>query len=503
MGARWSDLREKGHRCIATWPCDPFFTRHAAWGPVLETVEPVLRRRAEAGAAWLAAQKQAGGTVTVVHHVDADGVTSGGIALETLARAGIASHEIMVKSLDQAHIDRIAATAPQALWFTDLGSTAYMHFPTTPRLVCDHHELVRDGSEESFAHFNPKLDDLPGDCISGAGGAFLVALAYDAANLDLLPLALVGAAADLQDRRGGFHGANRALVTAGQQAGLIEARQDVAWFGPETRDLVKFLSLARDPVVPGVTGDRRAAEDFLDGLGIDASRPWSLLADGQRQAIRSALVRRVLAARLGAEHAESLFCERIFLAHEKPGTPLHEVQEYGTLLNSTARYGRPEIGLAVVRGDRAAGLDEALGLLLDHRKHLVGALAAFAQSGVTELNGVQWVHLQDRVRDTVVGIVAGMALDGLGLRRDLPLLAFAHTPDGQTKASARAPHEVQGRVDLATAMREAAARLGGHGGGHQGAAGATFPRGLEEAFIAHVNATVAAQLAAPTRTGVA
>jgi hypothetical protein len=99
----------------------------------------------------------------------------------------------------------------------------------------------------------------------------------------------------------------------------------------------------------------------------------------------------------------------------------------------------------------------------------------------------------------VVGIVCGMALDGLGLARDKALVAFAWTPDGRTKVSSRSPHELQARgIDLAAAMREAAAALGGQGGGHKGAAGATIPRGEEARFVAHVDRIVAAQLGVRT-----
>src|SRR6185503_5954998 len=104
-----------------------------------------------------------------------------------------------------------------------------------------------------------------------------------------------------------------------------------------------------------------------------------------------------------------------------------------------------EVGLAVARGDRGPAYAEALDLLLDHRKHLVGALDALASAGVTELSAIQWVHLQDRVRDTVVGIVCGMALDGLGLRKDLVLVGLAWTDDGRTKVSGRCPNAMAPR----------------------------------------------------------
>ena len=446
-------------------------------------------------------QKAAGRTVTVVHHIDADGVTSGAIAAETLARAGVAHMLQPVKSLDDLHIDRIHDLHPEALWFCDLGSTAYMRFPTVPLLVCDHHQLVRDGTEESFAHVNPLLDDVPGEEVSGAGCAYLVAAALDAANLDMVPLALVGASADLQDRKQGrFTGTNAHLLETGKAAGLLQERADLAWYGTESRPLRKFLTLSSEPEVPGLSRDGRGVERMLAAWGLDADdlngRTWVSLDGATQRTVRSRIADHLLDLGM-PDRAARLMRQVVTLTQEAQGTPTRELQEFGTLLNSTARYDRPEVGLAVARGDRQEAYQQAMDLLLDHRKHLAGALDALAQCGVQERVAVQWVHLQDRVRDTVVGIVCGMALDGLGLRRDMAIVGFAWTPDGRTKVSARSPHELQARgIDLATALREAAATVGGQGGGHRGAAGATIPRGAEEMFLARLDRIVAHQVGA-------
>lgn len=436
--------------------------------------------------------------MTVVHHIDADGVTSGAIACATLQRAAIPFRTVAAKSLDEVHVAAVQEGGHEALWFCDFGSTAYMHFEG-PRMVCDHHELVRDGTEEMFPHINPLLDDLDGGEISGAGCAFLVALAHDEANLDLLPTALVGAAADLQDRHGGFSGTNAALVAAGEAAGLLEVEVDLGWFGPETRSLSKFFAYASEPRVPGVTGDRRTAEALLKEVGVpledeSGERTWGRLTWEERRRLRSAVVDRWLDCGATSKDVDSLWRPVVRIQAEAPGTPVRELREFGTLLNSTARYGEPEVGLSVAAGDRGEAFEQALGLLTGHRRHLASSVSAFVDAGIREESAIQWTHVQDRVRDTVVGIVCGMALDGLGLRRDMPLLAFAHTDQERTKVSSRAPHEIQGRIDLATAMREGSEAVGGQGGGHKGAAGATIPRGSEPEFLRVVDAIVAKQL---------
>lgn len=474
-------------------------TRHASFVDVLDAIDPRLAARARAGADWLREQQEAGRTVTVVHHIDADGVSGGAVALECLARAGIPSREVAAKSLDDVHIMALQEGEHDALWFCDFGSTAYMHFDV-PRLVCDHHQLVRDGTEESFAHVNPLLDDLEGDTISGAGCTFLVAMAYDAGNLDLVSVALVGATGDQQDRHGGFDGANKALLEAGIEAGLLSATPELAFFGTQTRPLPTFLAYA-DTKVPGATGSRRDAEAFLLGLGIPLNeggeRTWAQLNDDERTKVRSAIIDRLLDCGLSTE---GLWRTNVQVLAEAAGSPVRELQEFGTLLNSTARYDAPHIGLAVARGDRGEAYMEALGLRDGHKRNLVRSLDAFGKVGVNEETAVQWAHLEGHVRDTVVGIVCGMALDGLGLRRDMPLIGFAHTDDGRTKVSSRAPHELKGRIDLATAMREGAAAFDGQGGGHEGAAGATIPRGSEPAFLRIVDGIVASQLGIASAT---
>ena len=107
---------------------------------------------------------------------------------------------------------------------------------------------------------------------------------------------------------------------------------------------------------------------------------------------------------------------------------------------------------------------------------------------------IMYFDAGSQIRDTVVGIVAGMLLNSEGFRRDMPIIAFADSDDG-VKVSARADKSlVRKGLDLASVMKIAAEVVGGYGGGHNIAAGATIPRGKEEQFLDAVDDMVLAQL---------
>jgi RecJ-like exonuclease len=65
----------------------------------------------------------------------------------------------------------------------------------------------------------------------------------------------------------------------------------------------------------------------------------------------------------------------------------------------------------------------------------------------------------------------------------------------EVKVSARGSHTlVREGLDLSAVMREAARSVGGDGGGHDVAAGATIPAGTQAAFVAAADDLIADQL---------
>ncbi|MFB6074789.1 MAG: DHH family phosphoesterase [Haloarculaceae archaeon] len=461
-------------------------------------------------------------SVLLASHIDADGLTSAAVASSALARAGLDHEVVFEKQLDADRIAAIAAREQETVLFTDFGSgqldvvgeheAAGDFVP----VIVDHHQPA---DAETRFHLNPLLEGIDGASeLSGAGAAYLLARALadagagpdgeeaterpsvDPQNRDLAALAVVGAVGDMQAVGGELVGANAAVVAEGVEAGVLEEGTDLTLYGKQTRPLPKLFEYATEVPIPGVSGDEAGAIRFLDGLGLDLKeggewRTWADLADDERQAVASALVRRAVERGVPADKIDALVGTTYTLTDEPVGTELRDASEFSTLLNATARYERADVGLAVCLGDRTGALDRARRLLSNHRRNLSEGIDYVEREGVTREDHLQWFDAGEAIRETIVGIVAGMALGTDGVDADRPIVAFASKNDEETKVSARGTGPLVGRgLDLSAVMRAAARSVGGDGGGHDIAAGATVPAGREREFVDAADDIVGEQL---------
>ncbi|AWB26939.1 single-stranded-DNA-specific exonuclease RecJ [Halococcoides cellulosivorans] len=429
--------------------------------------------------------------VRVVTHDDADGLTAGAIAAEALDRAEIPASVRVVDGLSTDRIESIAADGG-TVWFTDIGSgqldAIAAQSDWTP-VVADHHQIA-DASID--AHCNPMLAGLDGASdLSGAGAVYLVARALVGSEArDLAAQAVVGAVGDRQLVDGELVGANAAIVDEGEAVGVIERTTDLDVFGRQTRPLPQVLASA-SVSIPGVLDDPATVTAWLATHVDDPDQRWADCAPATRQTIASALFQAAIERGVPADRIDDLVGTAYTLAREPDGTALRDAAEFATLLNATARYDESEVGIALARGERGDVLDRARELLETHRENLSAGVDLMLDRGTTTETAIQWVDLEDAVRPTIVGIVASLARSELP---DRPIIAFADD-DGDRKVSARGPARlVRAGLNLGVAMDRAATHVGGEGGGHDIAAGATIPAGSERAFLDEVDAIVAEQV---------
>ena len=462
---------------------------------------PALAERAEECADRLRAAEE----VLLASHIDADGLTSAAVASQGLERADIPFEVVFSDQLDEAEIARIAATDYDTVLFTDFGSGQLDVIADhedrgdfTP-IIADHHQPAE---ADTAYHLNPLLEGLNGAReLSGAGAAYVLMRALGEDNRDLAALTVVGAVGDMQTVDGELVGANESIAAEGVAAGTLETGTDLTLYGKQTRPLPKLLEYATDVYIPGVSNDQAGAIRFLDGLEIDLKdeegewRRWVDLTDEEQQTVASALVRRAVERGVSASKIDTLVGTTYTLTGEAVGSELRDASEFSTLLNATARYDRADVGLAVCLGNRTEALDAARHLLRQHRRNLSEGLEWVKREGITREDNIQWFDAGEEIRETIVGIVAGMAVGSEGIDRDAPIVAFARKNAEEVKVSARGTPALTRRgLDLSAVMREASQSVGGDGGGHDVAAGATVPAGEERAFVDAADDIVGEQL---------
>lgn len=443
------------------------------------------------------------GHVQVVAHIDADGLCSAGIASRCLNDADVDHDVQFVKNLGQAEAGELLDEDPECVWFVDLGSGAADNFLDKEWVISDHHEPVGGPDVGPTHHVNPHFWGIDGSReISGAGLAWSVGkhLATDETAGEMAAMAIVGAVGDLQNAGGQLVGLNRSIVEHAAFSNTLEPIRDVTLYGRETRELHKFFQYADNPSIPGVSGSATAAIQFLaehevPRTGPEGRRAWVHLDHHEKSRLISAAARRILASGDGHEAVRKLFGEVYQLPQEEKGTQLHDAKEFATLLNSTARYDRAEVGLALVMGDRDTALEEAHDLMAGHRRALVKGVDHVLKQGLERHGRLQYFHGGDRIRDTIVGIVAGMVSNRDAADPTRVMVGFANRGPDEIKVSTRDPSNLTDRgLNLSEAVSSAAEGASGEGGGHAGAAGATIPKGREVDFLGFLDDAVRRQL---------
>ncbi|MDY6780084.1 MAG: DHH family phosphoesterase, partial [Halobacteria archaeon] len=394
--------------------------------------------------------------ILLISHIDADGLTSAGIASTALDRAGIEHETRFSKQLDDDDLDEIESDGYDTVLFTDFGSGLLDDIgerDITP-VVADHHQPEGDCEY----HLNPLLFDIDGSSeISGAGTAYVLARALaevsedhrasadggviDApsevaeTNTDLAALAVVGAVGDMQNaREGRLVGANREIIDEGVEAGVLEAERDLLLFGRQTRPLPKLFEYSTDVFVPGISNNKKGATEFLKDAGVELKsdgdwRRWVDLSDDEKQVVMNSFFKKCMERGVSSEDIDSLVGETYTLKHEDVGTELRDASEFSTLLNSTARYRRADVGFAVCKGERGEAFDEARKLLRNHRRNLRNGIDFVGENGVTKLDNLQYFDAGDEIQDTIVGIIAGMSYSLDSVDRSVPIVAFAESEE--------------------------------------------------------------------------
>jgi single-stranded-DNA-specific exonuclease len=448
------------------------------------------------------------GFIHVFSHLDADGVAAAGIMGKTLLRLDTRFRLRVTQWVDEKIIGEIVADKPQLVIFTDFGS-GYLDLlnekiPDVKVLILDHHQVNGDVDNVNFVQVNPHLHGIDGATdVSGSGVAYFVAKAVSAENVDLAPIALVGALGDMQDKneQRKLCGLNELIVEDAVAAKLVKVEKDLTFFGRETRPIHRALAAATTPFIPGLSGEEDKCLAFLASLDIklkDGERFRALrdLSEDEKKKLSSALADHLIARGLHAD-VESLIGTVYVLNREEPWTPLRDAREFAVVLNSTGRLDSPSLGIAICMGDRGAALEEANKVLEDYRKSISTYLGWVMEKPerMKEFEHIYVVYGETFINEKIIGTISSILVSGLA-NPEKPLIAFSNIEaENAAKFSARTTDTALSKgVNLGDVMHVASEKYGGKGGGHNVAAGAQVPIDQVENFINTVNDLVGKQL---------
>jgi RecJ-like exonuclease len=441
--------------------------------------------------------------VTIISHIDADGISCEAILSQAISRLEIPVRSVFVRQLEPLTMPQVPSDSSLKV-FTDLGAGQQnlmldRGLSEKEVLIIDHHVSQPAGREYTQVNCLPYGYTR----MSAAGVSYLVGKELDNSNTDLAGLAVIGNVGDMMAReKCGLVGPARDIIVEdGVRHGSVEVhRKDLNCYGTATRPLHLSLAYNDDPFIKGISNNPEGARQFLKRLGIRQQAPdgrwyvWEEISVEDKRTIISALAEQLIA---NGEKVNRLLAETYCFPLETPRTPLRNAQEYATLLNSCGRWSKPQVGSAILRGDRGSAYRDAEHMLNNHRSIIRDLLQFIIDTGVKELENLQWLHVGGRYPDTIVGIGAGMALSKLNSSK--PILIMCEVPEDRnlTKVSMRTNERVVERgIDLQQALSNASAEYGGGGGGHKIAAGAYIPKTAEEEFVQRVNRILGEQFAA-------
>jgi len=447
------------------------------------------------------------GFIHVFSHLDADGIAAAGTVGKTLFRLDARFRIRITQWIDEKIVHDVLSDKPQLIIFTDFGS-GYVDLLNEKLedfriIILDHHQTVGEESA-NFVHVNPHLHGIDGARdISGAGIAYFVAKTVDKINVDLAPIAVVGALGDLQDKydQRKLGGVNEKIVEDATNSGLLTVEKDLIFFGRETRPIHKTLASTTSPFIPGISGEEDKSLAFLASLDIKPrhGEKWRALrdlSDEEKKRLCSALADYLLSKGLRYE-VTNLIGHVYTLNREESWTSLRDAREFAVLLNATGRMDKPSLGVSICMGDRGSALEEANKVLEEYRRTINKYLGWVMEKPerMKEFENIYVVYGENFIDDKIVGAISSILLTSLP-NPEKPLIAYANAEDeGLAKFSARTLDMVTNKgVNLGEIMQRAAEKCMGKGGGHNVAAGAQVPIEKLEDFIKIVNELVGKQL---------
>lgn len=410
--------------------------------------------------------------VRLISHNDADGLSAAGIMCNALYRRGIRFHTTIVSQFEQSTLQLIEKTPGYPVILCDMGSgQTELTSKIKDVIVIDHHKPT---GKLEVPHFNPHLAGINGASeLCASCSAYMVARQLGD-NTDLAGLAIVGAVGDKQPMKG----ANKFILDEAVEKKVVTVKKGLHLSDDPLEELLEY---SIDPYLD-ITGDKAKIKAFIDEIGI-RGRIKDL---PEEEVTRLTSIFALKLAKQGSIPAiNTLIGENYTLNMEV----VPNVYDFVNILNACGKEEKAGLGLSVCMREMSS-VSEALQTAREHQRAIIAGIKK-TEAEIRSAKNFRYVLLNE---SSGTGIISEV------MTRyrypDKPFITLNEVED-KIKISARGTRKlVTSGLDLAAAMREASISVGGMGGGHDVASGATIPKGTAEMFIETADAIIGKQLRA-------
>ena len=446
---------------------------------------------------------EGGNEVSIITHLDADGIIAGSIMAMALRRMGARYSVRAVSDMNSSVVENMKAEGRDFYVITDLGggwASNLRKALDNKWVIIDHHEITEEEilTDDEAQILNPwKFGIDGGKEVSAGGMAYMVASTLDLKNRDLSAMAVVSAVADRQDQgdKRSFFGLNAEILKTAQSLGLVSVDIDIILTGRETRPPHEALAYTLFHYIDGLTWNSEACYVLLKNAGIklkDNGGRWRVLAEfsqEEKSAIVEAVAKFVGSSdkRLSEVLLDDLIGYVYTLAREDKRSLLRDAREFSTMLNACGRIGRAGVGIALCMGDRNTALSTGEEIMSTYKMTLRNNISAiFSEKWRLADDGkITFINGDGILEEAMLGAVSSLLSRSPSFWGRV-LFVRTLTKDGTYKFSSRKCLHCKSQANLGVIMRQCSKALNGAGGGHSAAAGCSIPSSALEDFIASI-----------------
>jgi len=421
--------------------------------------------------------------IRVISHYDADGISAAGILCTALYREGYDFHATLMRNPFNKGLERLAKEKNELIIFSDMGSAQIEAIEKIgcKAIILDHHQYVTTEAKENILQINANLCGIDGNYEAcGATLCFSFVKTLNEQNKDLASLALAGAIGDKQ-HIGGMKGFNKQILETALQDGFIKERVGIKLYGESIYDALYF---SIDPYYAGLSGNRVEIEQVLEKLKLDKDIKLADINNDSMKSLQSFLLFKLIKTGCQKNILDIAIRKRYF--SEALGC---ELERFADLLDACGKFGHRGVGLSLCLGDKNA-FDEAVKIEKDYKQKILAALIDLEDGDVKETKAMRYFYSES---SSLGGVVAGIAINYI-FDEKKPLFSLARKKD-EIHVSCRGNRKlVEEGLDLGGAMKKVSSEIGGFGGGHKIAAGATIAIDKEKDFLEKVESVLVSQM---------